>query len=103
MSAKTKVLAKRHKQGSANQTDFHIFCSVFHADSHGAILFFSKMVINYHIFRITYFRVDIFKRCVGISWSIFDMLSIFFLKLFNRTKQTTKKSFDNGLVANTGE
>ena len=26
-------------QGSANQVDFHIYCSVFHADSRGAIRF----------------------------------------------------------------
>ena len=29
----------RYKQGSVDLADFHIFCSVFHADSHGAIRF----------------------------------------------------------------
>ena len=44
MSAKTKVLTKGHKQGSVDLADFHIYSTVFHADSRGAICF-SK--INY--------------------------------------------------------
>ena len=28
-----------YKQGSANQVDFHIYCSVFHADHHSVVCF----------------------------------------------------------------
>ena len=42
MSGKTKVLTKGRKQGSANRADFHTYCSVFHADSRGAIYFSKK-------------------------------------------------------------
>lgn len=45
MSAKTKVLTKGHKQGSANRADFHIYGSVFHADHRGAHLFFIKIIV----------------------------------------------------------
>ena len=43
---KTKVLqlVKGYKQGSANRTDFHIYCSVFHVDDHGVVCFSLKKI-----------------------------------------------------------
>ena len=59
-------------------------------------VFFSKMITNYRTFRITHFRVNIFERCVSISWSIFDMPSI--ICCFSWIYSTTFKIKFNFLV-----
>ena len=72
----------RYKQGSTNRTDFHIYCSVFHADSHGAIRF-SKMVKNkksclYRLIRSILTKFAIFKGAWLRSQKRRDLKCIFF-------------------------
>ena len=97
MLAKTKVLTKGYKQGSANRADSHIYFSFFHTDHHGAT-HFSKMTINYCTFRNNSLQSGYFR---GVCWHKLINYLVFLEFIRLHLKQRIKFS-ENDIVADNG-